>query len=49
MVEDQRFASSRTDVLIYQTEPLERDVTIAGPLTRHRCTSRPPAPIPIGS
>jgi uncharacterized protein len=32
MVEDQRFASSRTDVLTYQTEPLERDFTIGGPL-----------------
>ena len=33
MVEDQRFASSRTDVLTYQTEALESDVTLAGPLT----------------
>ncbi len=33
MVEDQRFASSRTDVLTYQTEALESDVTFAGPLT----------------
>ena len=30
---DQRFASRRTDVLAYQTEPLESDVTIAGPVT----------------
>lgn len=30
MVSDQRFASSRPDVLVYQTEPLEEDVTIAG-------------------
>lgn len=29
---DQRFASSRPDVLSYQTEVLERDVTFAGPL-----------------
>jgi putative CocE/NonD family hydrolase len=29
---DQRFASRRTDVLTYQTEPLEHDVTIAGPI-----------------
>ena len=29
---DQRFASSRPDVLTYQTEVLERDVTFAGPL-----------------
>ena len=33
MTGDQRFASSRTDVLVYQTEPLAEDVTVAGPLT----------------
>jgi putative CocE/NonD family hydrolase len=33
MVADQRFAASRPDVLVYSTEPLEQDVTIAGPLT----------------
>src|SRR5205807_10265453 len=32
MVADQRFASSRTDVLVYQTDPLEADVRVAGPL-----------------
>jgi putative CocE/NonD family hydrolase len=32
MVDDQRFASARTDVLTYQTEPLEEDLTIGGPL-----------------
>ena len=32
MLDDQRFASSRTDVLVYQTEPLEEDATIAGPI-----------------
>jgi len=32
MVEDQRFAWTRPDVLYYQTEPLENDVTIAGPI-----------------
>jgi putative CocE/NonD family hydrolase len=32
MTEDQRFASRRPDVLVYQTEPLEQDVTLAGPL-----------------
>ncbi len=31
MVEDQRFAWSRPDVLVYQTEPLQEDVTMAGP------------------
>jgi predicted acyl esterase len=32
MVEDQRFASSRPDVMVYQTEPLESDLRVAGPL-----------------
>ncbi|MDC0746362.1 CocE/NonD family hydrolase [Polyangium mundeleinium] len=32
MAEDQRFASRRPDVLEYRSEPLERDVTLAGPL-----------------
>ncbi|MDR3738590.1 MAG: CocE/NonD family hydrolase [Terracidiphilus sp.] len=32
MVDDQRFASYRPDVLVYQTEPLTEDVTIAGPI-----------------
>jgi putative CocE/NonD family hydrolase len=31
-VHDQRFASSRPDVLIYETVPLEEDLTVAGPL-----------------
>jgi uncharacterized protein len=33
MVDDQRFASSRNDVLVYQTDPLTEDVTIAGPIS----------------
>src|SRR5262249_53114083 len=33
MTFDQRFASQRPDVLTYETEPLDRDVTIAGPIT----------------
>jgi hypothetical protein len=33
MVADQRFASTRPDVLVYQTEPLEQDVTISGPVS----------------
>lgn len=33
MVEDQRLAGRRTDVLVYQTDPLAEDVTIAGPVT----------------
>lgn len=31
-VEDQRFVSSRPDVLVYQSEPLANDLTIAGPI-----------------
>lgn len=30
MTEDQRFASTRPDVLVYQTEPLTEDITVAG-------------------
>lgn len=33
MIEDQRFAFTRPDVISFQTEPLERDFTIAGPIT----------------
>jgi hypothetical protein len=32
-VHDQRFAASRPDVVVYETEPLEEDLTFAGPLT----------------
>jgi putative CocE/NonD family hydrolase len=32
MVEDQRFASRRPDVLVYQTDVFDRDVTLAGPI-----------------
>ena len=32
MVSDQRFAATRPDVLVYQTEPLDDDLTLAGPL-----------------
>ncbi len=32
MVDDQRFAASRPDVLVHQTAPLEIDVTLAGPI-----------------
>jgi hypothetical protein len=41
MVEDQRFASRRPDVLTYESEPLETDVTLAGPIqaTLHVSTS----------
>jgi putative CocE/NonD family hydrolase len=33
MVDDQRFASYRPDVLVYQSEILDEDVTIAGPIS----------------
>jgi putative CocE/NonD family hydrolase len=33
MIEDQRFAAARPDVLVYQTPVLDRDLTIAGPIT----------------
>ena len=32
MVGDQRFAATRPDVLVYQTAPLEQDLTVAGPV-----------------
>lgn len=32
MVADQRFAARRPDVLVYETEPLEQDLRVAGPL-----------------
>jgi putative CocE/NonD family hydrolase len=35
MVDDQRFASSRPDVVTYETDPLTEDVTIAGPVSAH--------------
>jgi len=33
MDSDQRFASTRPDVLVYQTAPLDKDVTLAGPVS----------------
>jgi len=33
MLDDQRFACTRTDVLVYATEPLIEDLTIAGPIS----------------
>jgi putative CocE/NonD family hydrolase len=35
MVDDQRFASYRPDVLVYETDPLTQDVTVAGPISPH--------------
>ena len=33
MDDDQRFATTRGDVLVYQTEPLTEDITVAGPIS----------------
>ena len=33
MVGDQRFAATRPDVLVYETEPLDDDLTVAGPVS----------------
>lgn len=33
MTEDQRFAATRPDVLVYKTPVLDRDVTVIGPIT----------------
>lgn len=35
MTEDQRFAALRPDVLVYQTDVLEENITVAGPVTAH--------------
>ncbi|MGH2624793.1 MAG: CocE/NonD family hydrolase, partial [Sphingobacterium sp.] len=32
MIADQRFASIRPDVIVFQTEPLNEDITMAGPI-----------------
>lgn len=32
MTEDQRFAAMRPDVLVYRSEPLDRDITVLGPI-----------------
>lgn len=32
MIDDQRFAATRPDVLVYQTEPLKAAVTLSGPI-----------------
>lgn len=33
MVDDQRHAAKRPDVLVYQTSPLDKDLTLAGPIS----------------
>ena len=44
MLEDQRFAARRPDVLVYTSDLLTDDVTIAGPIP---VFSRPPRPAPM--
>ncbi len=39
MVDDQRFASRRADVLVYQTDVLAEDLTVAGPIWPHLVVS----------
>jgi putative CocE/NonD family hydrolase len=41
MIEDQRFAAARPDVLVYESDPLTEDITIAGPILAnlHAATS----------
>ncbi len=39
MTDDQRFASKRPDVLVYQTDILKEDITVAGPIVADLLTS----------
>ena len=39
MIDDQRFTANRTDVLVYKTDTLKEDLTLAGPLTADLKTS----------
>ena len=41
VVGDQRFAATRPDVLVYQSEPLEDDLTVVGPLQPRLFVSTP--------
>ena len=49
MISDQRFAGRRPDVLVYQTDVLEKDVTVAGPIPVELHMSRRAAPMRTGS
>src|SRR5207253_5320495 len=40
MTEDQRFAATRPDVLVYQTDPLTEDITVAGSIKPELFISR---------
>jgi len=48
MTEDQRFAATRPDVLVYKSDVLDHDVTVLGPITID-LKSPPPARIPIST
>ncbi len=39
MIDDQRFTANRTDVLVYKTDTLKEDLTLAGPITADLKTS----------
>ena len=39
MIDDQRFTANRTDVLVYKTDTLKEDLTLAGPVTADLKTS----------
>jgi putative CocE/NonD family hydrolase len=39
MIDDQRFAAARNDVLVYETPALDKDITLGGPLTADLWTS----------
>ncbi len=39
MTDDQRFAARRPDVLVYQTDVLNEDLTLAGPIRSELCVS----------
>lgn len=39
MIQDQRFATRRPDVLVYQTEVLKEDITLAGPVAANLVVS----------
>lgn len=39
MIQDQRFAARRPDVLVYQTDPLTEDITLAGPVAANLTVS----------
>lgn len=39
MLEDQRFAARRPDVMVFKTDPLQRDLTMAGPIQVDLCVA----------